>query len=194
MAHTGGEITRLLAEAHEGRAAALDEVVGLVYDDLRRIAAKQLRRRQQGAPVSLEPTELVSEAYLKLIKQRKRYDSRGHFFAIATRVMLRVLMDHHRAKGRAKRGGDWIRLSLSKADGALAREPGFEVPVLVEALERLEALSPRTAEITKLHVLWGLGIADVAEALELSVSTVEREWRFARRWLGSELRSGGGNR
>ena len=189
-----GEITQLLAAAHGGHAAALNEVMELVYDDLRRIAAKQLSKRQPGAPVSLEPTELVSEAYLKLIKQRKRYDSRGHFFAIATRVMLRVLMDHHRAKGRAKRGGDWLRVSLSKADGALAREPGCEVPVLVEVLERLQALSPRTAEITKLHVLWGLGIAEVAEVLGVSVSTVEREWRFARRWLGAELRSGSGDR
>ena len=190
MAEPGGEITRLLAEAHEGRAAALDEVVEIVYDDLRRIAAHQLSRRARDAPAILEPAELVSEAYLRLIKQRTRYDSRGHFFAIATRVMLRVLMDHHRAEGCAKRGGNWLRLSLSKVDGVVAREPGFEVPVLVGALERLEALSPRTAEISKLHVLWGLGIADVAKALELSVSTVEREWRFARRWLASELRSG----
>lgn len=186
-----GEITQLLAEAQRGRAGALDEVVSLVYDDLRRIAQKQIARRRQGGDraVSLEASELVSEAYLKLIKQRNHYDNRGHFFAIATRVMLRVLMDHHRARGRDKRGGDRVRLSLSKVDQELAREPGFEIPALVEAIERLETLAPRTADVTKLRLLWGFAIPEVADTLSLSVSTVEREWRFARHWLASALRS-----
>ena len=191
MADAAGEITQLLAKAHEGCAGALDDVVNLVYDDLRRIAQKQIARRRQGhdRDVSLEPSELVSEAYLKLIKQRNRYDNRGHFFAIATRVMLRVLMDHHRARGRGKRGGDRLRLSLSNVDRERAQEPGFEIPALVDAIQRLETLAPRTAEVAKLRLLSGLAIPEVADTLGLSVSTVEREWRFARHWLGSELRA-----
>jgi RNA polymerase sigma factor (TIGR02999 family) len=103
--------------------------------------------------------------------------------------MLRVLMDHHRARGRDKRGGDRVRLSLSKVDQELAQEPEFEIPALVEALERLETLAPRTADVTKLRLLWGFAIQEVADTLSLSVSTVEREWRFARHWLASALRS-----
>jgi RNA polymerase sigma factor (TIGR02999 family) len=183
------EVTRLLAEAHEGRPEALDEVMSLVYDDLRRIARKQLYREQgRGrAFISIQPTELVNESFLKLIKQRKRYDNRGHFFAIATRVMLRVLRDHCRAKRSQKRGGDQVRVSLGAAGGRAEAHPGVEVPALIEALERLETLSPRTAEVTKLRVLWGLTVVETAEALGLSESSVEREWRFARRWLGAEL-------
>lgn len=186
-----GEITRLLAEAHQGREGALDDVVTRVYEELRRIAQKQIarRRRARDPNVSLEPSELVSEAYLKLIKQRNRYDSRGHFFAIATRVMLRVLMDHHRSRGRGKRGGDRLRVSFSKVDHELARDSDgeLEIPALVDAIERLESLAPRAAEVTKLRLLWGLAIPEIAEALSSSVRTTEREWRFARQWLGSEL-------
>ena len=186
-----GDITRLLAEAHDGRAEALDEVMHLVYEELSRIAQKQIARRRLAnhREVSLEPAELVSEAYLKLVKQRNRYDSRGHFFAIATRVMLRVLMDHHRARGRVKRGGDQVRMSLSQVERELPRGDGerFEIPVFIEALERLESLAPRTAEVAKLRLVWGLDMPEIADALSLSVRTAEREWRFARQWLGSEL-------
>jgi RNA polymerase sigma factor (TIGR02999 family) len=136
--------------------------------------------------VSLQPTELVSEAFLKLIKQRNRYDSRGHFFAIATRVMLRVLKEAHRSKQRLKRGGDYVHVTLHDVHGN--SDPGVEFPAFEEALERLDELSPRTAEVTKLRLLWGLTVPEMAEALDLSVSSVEREWRFARRWLTSELK------
>jgi RNA polymerase sigma factor (TIGR02999 family) len=186
MSDRAANITRLLAEAYEGRESALDEVMRLVYRDLHRIAEKQLRRR--GHRLSLETTELVSETFLKLVKQRKRYDSRGHFFAIATGVMIRVLLDHHRKKGRAKRGGQLVRVALSGAEKDLARDPEVRIPDFVEALERLEALAPRTAEVVKLRLLWGLTVPESAEALGTSTSTVEREWRFARRWLGSQLR------
>ena len=133
----------------------------------------------------MEPTELVSEVFLMLVKQRKRYDSRGHFFAIATRVMLRVLREQYRAKKRAKRGGDQLRVTLSSVHGQA--DPGVEIPAFEQALGRLETLSPRGAEVTKLHLLWGLTLPEIAEVLTLSVSTIEREWRFARRWLTSEL-------
>jgi len=120
-----GRITRLLAEAQDGRKEALDEVMELVYRDLRRIAARQLARRRgpDGSPLSLEPPELVNEAFIKLIKQRNHYDNRGHFFAIASRIMFRVLLDHQRRRGREKRGRHPVRLSLSQIDGETARQP-----------------------------------------------------------------------
>lgn len=181
-----GRITRLLAEAQSGRAEALDEVMSLVYTDLRRIAERRLRRYGQG--VTLQPTELVHEGFLRLVKQRQRYDSRGHFFAIATGVMLRVLLDHHRNKRRVKRGGDQVRVSLTDVEGQLSEPPGAaEIPVFVAAVEKLGTLDPRTAEITKLRLLWGLTTREVADVLDVSPSTVERDWRFGRRWLSAEL-------
>ena len=190
MSEDAGRITRLLAEAHDGRQGALDEVMDLVYRDLRRIAASQLARRQRSgrAAVTLQPTELVDEGFLRLIKQRKRYDSRGHFFAIATRVMLRVLLDHHRQKKATRRGGDSVRIFLSQVEVETALRPDVAIQDFVGAMERLESLSARTADVTKLRLLWGLTSPEVAEALDVSLSTVEREWRFARRWLSSELR------
>lgn len=183
-----GRITQLLAEAQDGKKEALDEVMDLVYRDLRRIAAKQLARRpgSDGA-LALQPTELVHESFLKLVKQRKHYDSRGHFFAIASRVMMRVLLDHYRQAKREKRGGGSVKVSLSQAEAEIAHDSGVAIPDFVGAVRRLEGLSARTADVTKLRILWGLTSREIAHTLDVSVSTVEREWRFARRWLSSEL-------
>jgi RNA polymerase sigma factor (TIGR02999 family) len=187
-----GTITRLLNEAHEGRKGALDEVMELVYADLNRLAEKRLH--QQFGPdlagITLEPAALVHETYLKLIKQRKRYDSRGHFFAIATRVMQRILLDYHRKKSRQRRGGDQIRVSLSGVARRAGEEPSAEIPAFVEALDKLGNLDQRTGDVTKLRLIWGLTVPEIAEAIELSVATVEREWRFARKWLAAELAGG----
>jgi len=183
------QITNLLHQAYEGRGDAVDEVMELVYTDLRRVAGKQLRDRHGGRAddLTLEPAALVNEAFLRLIKQRKRYDNRGHFFAIATKVMLRVLMDYHRSKAAAKRGGDRVRVTLSSiaaADGP----PIAEIPAFVEALKKLEGLDARTAEVVKLRVLWGLTNPEISQTADISLRTVEREWRFARKWLAAELR------
>ncbi len=184
-----GRITELLHQAYQGREGALDEVMEIVYDDLRRVAANHMRARYGGnlAGVTLQPTALVNEAFLRLVKQRKQYDSRGHFFAIATRVMLRVLMDYDRRRGAVKRGGDRLRVSLSGVARRVGQEPSAEIGAFVEALERLEKLDARTAEVVKLQMLWGLTVPETAEAMDVSVSTVEREWRFARRWLAAAL-------
>ncbi|HVS12841.1 MAG TPA: ECF-type sigma factor [Thermoanaerobaculia bacterium] len=187
MSDADDDITRLLNEAKEGREGALDEVTALVYDRLRALARTQARRYRGAGTSALEPTELVHEAFLRLVKQRKRYDSRGHFFTIATRVMLRILLDRHRAKGRLKRGGGQLRVTLTAALDTPGEEPSMVIPAFVESLERLEALDARCAEVAKLRVLWGLTVTEVAAAMELSVSTVEREWRFARRWLSARL-------
>ena len=130
---------------------------------------------------------MVNEAFLRLIRQRKTYDSRGHFFAIASRVMLRVLMDRHRAAQREKREGGLVRVSLATIGHGDGREESAAVPALVRAMEKLEALDARAADVTKLRFLWGLTVPEIAETLDVSASTVEREWRFARRWLAAEL-------
>ena len=189
MSESVGEITKLLNAAHEGEQGALDQVMEIVYADLRRVAERKLRQRygRGAADITMQPTALVNEAYLKLIKQRNRYDSRGHFFAVATQVMLRVLMDYDRARRRERRGGDQVRVSLSGVAHKVGEEPSTDIPAFVEALEKLEKLDERTAEVTKLRLLWGLTVPEVSEALGISVSTVEREWRFARRWLAAEL-------
>ena len=101
--------------------------------------------------------------------------------------MLRVLMDYDRARRRARRGGDQVRISLSGVARKVGEEPSTDIPAFVEALEKLEKLDERTTEVTKLRLLWGLTVPEVAEALGISVTTVEREWRFARRWLAAEL-------
>ena len=136
MSDSTHEITRLLSEAHAGREGALDEVMKLVYSDLLRIAEGQVHRRYGGRAgnLTMEPRALVSEAFLRLIKQRKKYDSRGHFFAIATSAMLRVLMDYDRKRSSAKRGSDPIKVSLSGI-GIRADEPdAVDVTALSRAL------------------------------------------------------------
>ncbi len=164
-----------------------------VYADLQRMAENHMRRHfgagMQG--VTVEPAAIVNETYLKLIKQRKTYDNRGQFFAIATKIMLRVLMDYHRARQAAARAGRHLRLPL---DGTIAA-PGSErppdtatahLPRLVSALEALARLDSRTADVVKLRVVWGLTMPEVAEALGVSLATVERDWSFARAWLARE--------
>ena len=184
------EITRLLNDAQAGREGALDDVMELVYRRLRALAASQLRRRAALAGgVSLQPTDLVHEAFLRLVKQRKQYDNRGQFFAIASRVMMRVLVDEYRARGRVKRGGDAVRVTLTDRHvrGEQPAELSVLVPAFVESLERLQELDARTAEVAQLRLLWGLTMDEIRDTLGVSLSTVEREWRFARGWLASQL-------
>lgn len=183
------EITALLAAAQDGHEEALAEVMELAYAELRRIARGQMRRRygRRSDGLTMQPTVLVNEAFLRLIKQRNRYDSRGHFFAIATKAMLRVLMEYDRARGAERRGGDQVRLTLSGIVPPAAGTDTVEAAAFVQALERLAGLDARTGDVVKLKLLWGLNNQEVAEALSVSVRTVEREWRFGRRWLAAEL-------
>lgn len=181
-------ITQLLAEAHQGREGALDEVVRLVYPELLRRAQSHLRRYYRGnhPNPTLEPAALVSETYLKLIRQRMRYDSAGHFFAIASQLMLRVLIDYERTRGRRKRGGDYLRVSLSEVDGLAMRED-VSIEAFAGILERLAALKPRAAEFVQARVIWGLTVPEIASSFEISSRTVERDLNFAQRWLEVEL-------
>lgn len=182
-------ITALLQRARTSDSA-LNEVVTALYSDLRQRAGAYLRRHRGpgGADATLQPTALVNETYLRLLKQRTRYVDRGHFLAIATRVMLRVLADYQRAQRAKKRGGRDIKVTLtdmsSRGDDA---DSAVTASDLAAALDRLEALDERKADVFRLRGIWSLEMREVAETLEISLATAERDWRFARSWLAQEL-------
>ena len=192
------DVTALLRAWARGERAALDELLPLVYGELRRQAARCLRAQPSGH--TLQPTALVHEAYLRLVDRGSTgadWQDRSHFFAVAARVMRSVLVDHARARRTAKRGGGARALTLDAADAAAAvaersSDPGVDVELLDEALTRLAALDPRQARVVELRYFGGLSIAEVAEALGVSHATVEREWKTARLWLRRELQAAGG--
>lgn len=187
------DITRLLGEVHSGKDGALDELMRVVYADLERAAAAQLRDRfgQRALHVTLEPAALVNESFMKLIRHRYQYDNRGHFFAIATKVMLNVLIDYCRQRNAAKRGGDRTRISFSFAANQADRPDDGKLHVqiepLAEALQKLEELDSRKADVVKMRVVWGMTNDEIAVALDVSRPTVERDWRFAKAWLAEQV-------
>ena len=190
---TRADITLLLNRMEHGQAGAMDELMRLVYGDLERMAASHLRRQfgERAAQITLEPAALVNESFMQLLRQRKGFDNRGQFFAIATKVMLRVLMDYQRQRLAEKRGDDGPRLTLAvdvgmAAGGSRASEM-VEVEALSHALDRLEALDSRKADIVKMRIVWGMTVQQIAEALEISPSSVDRDWRFAKAWIADEV-------
>ena len=183
-------LTLLLGEVESGRPGAMDELMERVYDDLRKIAASRLRGGAGGPGRTLGATALVHETYLRLILQRKRYDNSGQFFAVATRVMMRVLVDHQRARAARKRAGDQIRVTLTGIGDRVAADPDVAVHELIDLFERLDEVDARSGEVVKLRVLWGLTEAETAEAIGVSEATVRREWRFGRRWIQARLAGG----
>jgi RNA polymerase sigma factor (TIGR02999 family) len=188
---THDDITQLLRRMDDGQAGAVDELMQVVYSDLERMAASQLRKQfgNRAGQVTLEPAALVNESFLRLIKQRKRFDNRGQFFAIATKVMLRVLMDYRREKLAAKRGGGEPAMTLAIDHGgaaSLERSNQVEIEALAAALDKLDGLDQRKADIIRMRVVWGLTVPEVAQALDLSASSVDREWKFAKAWLADE--------
>ncbi len=191
------DITRLLKDVNEGRGGALDDLMRAVYDDLQHVAERHMTHRfgRDLPGVTMEPAALVTESFLKIIKQRNTYDNRGQFFAIATRIMLRVLVDYQRQRAAGKRGGDLKRITLSLAEGppaapvngdATSDDSMIDVDTLVEALGRLEALDARKAEVVKMKVVWGLQMREIAHSLGVSLATVERDWTFSKAWLARD--------
>ena len=182
----GGGVTRLLLEWGAGDRAALDELVPLVLDELRRLALSYLRRER--ADHTLQPTALVNEAYLRLVNQQDvRWQSRAHFFGIAANLMRQILVDHARRRAADKRGGaDRQRLSLTQAE-RVAEGEGVDVLALNEALERLSGFDPQQARVVELKFFAGLTIEETGEVLGLSHATIERDWKLARAWLKREL-------
>lgn len=185
-----GDITRLLEEAATGDEAALGALTDRVYDDLERVAARRMHARfgPDLAGITLEPAALVNETFLKLLRQPMAFENRRHFFAFATRVMLRALVDYQRARSASKRGGSQVRVTLTGL-GAPQRAVHTDAEVIGASLEELEHLDPRKAEVVALKVFWGMEMAEVAETLQVSLRTAERDWRFARNWLRARLKA-----
>ncbi len=186
-----GDITQLLHRAADGEGDAFEEVVAMVYADLQQLANRRLRRRFAGDPaaLTLDPSALVNETLLKIVRSQQEFANRRHFYAFANRVMMRVLLDYQRRRRAEKRGGDQVRVTLVDV---VAASSGVEPHRMAELIEEIDRLDPRKAEIVKLKVFWGLEHTEIADTLGISVSTVERDWRFARTWLAAELdRSGG---
>jgi RNA polymerase sigma-70 factor, ECF subfamily len=181
------DITRLLREWQGGNAQALERLVPLVYDELHTLASRYLSRERRDH--TLQTTALVHEAYLKLAGQREvDWQSRAHFFGIAAQMMRRILVDHARRVGRAKRGGDAVHLSLEDNDApsSSAVDP-VDAYALDRALARLESLDPRQGRVVELRFFGGLTIAETAEVMSLSSITINREWAVAKAWLYREL-------
>ncbi len=180
-------VTELLVRWSGGDRDALDQLVPLVYDECRRMAARQLARERPG--LTLDPTGLVHELYLRLIDQRRAsWANRAHFFAIAARLMRRILVDHARARGARKRGGSAVLISLDAAGGeAEPDDAAADVLAIDRALERLATLDPEQVRIVELRFFAGLTVEETAEALGRSPRTIKREWRLARAWLHQEL-------
>ena len=183
------DITQMLIDWSNGDRAALDRLIPVVYAELRRQAARHLRRERAGH--SLQTTSLIHEAYLRLVDQREvRWQNRAHFFAVAARLMRRILVDHARRRRRAKRGGSAARLPLEEALVIAAEKSDVDLLALDEALERLAAIDPRQSRIVELRFFSGLSIEETAEVLGVSPATVKNDWNVAKAWLRREM--GGG--
>jgi len=180
-----GAVTQALAKAGAGNQAVHDELFPLVYAELRRIAAREMRHEKPGR--TLQTTALVHEAYLRLLKDASlSFENRAHFLGIAARAMREILIEHARARSARKRGGGAVRLTL---DDLVAPVPSLSVDVLAldEALERLARLDERHARVVELRYFGGLSVEETAAALMLSPATVKRAWTLARAWLFREL-------
>jgi RNA polymerase sigma factor (TIGR02999 family) len=184
-AAVSGDVTSLLRAWRGGDPQALDQLVPLVYDTLRQLAAQRLRNAGSGA--TLQPTALVHEAFLRLVHGQIDWQSRAHFFAVASKTMRNVAIDHARRRLASKRGGDVLRVGITADEVAAAAESAVDVLALDEALSRLEALDARQAKVVELRFFAGLSAEETAEVLDCSLTTVVRDWRTARAWLFREL-------
>ena len=180
------DVTRILSAIEQGDPSAAEQLLPLVYDELRQLAAQRLAREKPGQ--TLEATALVHEAYLRLVdsEQAQQFNSRGHFFAAAAEAMRRILVERARRKRSHKHGGGLRRMNLDEAN-ALAALPPDDLLTLDENLERLTSHDPKAAQLVKLHCFAGLTVEQAAEALGISRTNAYRLWTFARAWLYSQL-------
>ena len=181
------EITQLLSNVQQKQPGAEEQLLGMVYNELRHIAAAYMRRERPGH--TLQPTALVHEAYLQLVDQtRVNWQSRAHFFGVASRLMRRILVDHARSHLAEKRGGSAQKLSLDEAIG-VARKREVALDALDDALNTLSEIDPRQSRIVELRFFGGLTVEETAEVLDTSTATIEREWRMAKAWLHGQLQA-----
>jgi RNA polymerase sigma factor (TIGR02999 family) len=183
------EVTRILSAIHQGDPQAASQLLPLVYDELRKLAAQKLAQETPGQ--TLQPTALVHEAYLRLVgeDEERHWDSRGHFFAAAAEAMRRILVESARRKQRGKHGGDRRRVDLEERDTP-APSPPDEILALDEALPRLAQEDPAAAQVVRLHFFAGLSIERAAEVLGVSRATAYRQWAYARAWLRCAIGEG----
>ena len=182
-----GEITRVLADVRgKDRKTALSRLFPLVYRDLRRLAQAQMRNERSDH--TLQTTALVHEAYLRMLGgQSPPWNDRRHFFRAAAEAMRRILIEHARARGRRKRGGDWRRVTLDSVDLAHDSTPIEDIVSFDEAISRMEERDPRMARIVRLRFFAGLSVQEIAQSLGITDRTVRREWAVARAWLYRDL-------
>ncbi|MGE0131630.1 MAG: sigma-70 family RNA polymerase sigma factor [Blastocatellales bacterium] len=182
---TSPDVTQLLIAWSDGDSEALEQLMPMVYRELKRQAEKRLRRERPGH--TLEPTALVHEAYLKLIDQKQaRWRNRAHFFAIAAQAMRRILVDHARARQSEKRGGADQKFSFDEAID-VSDQRADQMVALDDALKTLAEIDPQKSSVVELKYFGGLSLEETAEALSVSRATVVREWRMAKAWLYGEL-------
>ena len=188
MSHPApSEITQLLLDlrqSHDG-GAPTDRLFALLYEELRQMAGRLMQRER--AEHTLQPTALLHEAFLKLVQpQAGDWQDRAHFLAVATRAMRQILTDHARARGSAKRGGDWRRVTLT-GELAAHHNADFELVELDRILSQLASLDERVGKVAEMRVLAGMEIREIAHALQLSPRTVDGDWATARMWLTREM-------
>jgi RNA polymerase sigma factor (TIGR02999 family) len=189
MPEPTGDVTGLLLAWGDGDRHALDRLVPLVYEELRSLAHRALRRERPGG--TIQTTALVHEAYLRLVDQKRaRVESRNHFLSLAAQMMRRVLVDEARRRGAAKRGADDPQLSLADLDLPDRQRPD-DVVALDDALTRLEALDPNLSRLVELRYFAGLSLEEAADVLGISKTGAWRDWQTARAWLYDALGAGG---
>jgi RNA polymerase sigma factor (TIGR02999 family) len=180
------DVTRILSQIETGDPSAAEQLLPLVYEELRKLAAPKLADEKPGQ--TLQATALVHEAYLRMVdaEQVRHWNGRGHFFAAAAEAMRRILVDRARRKQTVKHGGEWQRKELDAVEVAVAERAG-ELLALDESLARLEAHDPLAAQVVKLRYFAGLSMSETAKSLNIPLRTAERNWTYARTWLHKEL-------
>ncbi len=187
------DVTRILSAIEHGDPTAAEQLLPLVYDELRQLAAQKLAQEKPGQ--TLQATALVHEAYLRLVassgqesgEAEPHWNSRGHFFAAAAEAMRRILVENARRKGRRKRGGDWRRCDIQVNEPAAAG-PDVDILAFDEALTQMAKEHPDKVELVKLRYFTGMTLAEAASTLGISTATADRRWRYARAWLARQLR------
>jgi RNA polymerase sigma-70 factor (ECF subfamily) len=180
------EVTRLLLKWGQGDEAALEQLIPLVHEELRRLARLQMGRERPGH--TLQASALVNEAYLRLIDvQQIQWQNRTHFLSMSARLMRRILVDFARSKGYRKRGGGALKVTFDEAL-VVSKERGGELVALDDALVALAAVDPRKSQVVEMRFFGGLSVEETAEALHVSVDTVMRDWKLAKAWLLRELK------
>lgn len=183
-----GEVTKILHQIGDGNKDAVNNLMPLVYDEFHKMAQRYMNRESSGH--TLQPTALVSEAYLKIVDQKNvNWQGRSHFFAVGAQAMRRILVDHARKKKSEKRGGGQINLELNE-EIALTPNKDEDIIAVDDALKALEQIDERQARIVEMRFFGGLSVQEVAEVLNVSKRTVEAEWTMIKAWLRRELSEG----